>query len=784
MTHNQGISTSTQTRFSSNDGERSRARVTALTVLLCVCASSHGADVTWPPPDYVQQQVAEAETLFERLRNAVPMPELDTMDWADTLDYDFDSAVSHVSHDIAYEPYVGVLRGPEGTAFVGSGNAWDQSLLLASLLKTMGASANVVTGSLNENEALRLLDQAFKTSQSDEDAEIDTAAVSKAFADYDPATAEYFERALSSAENGAGQSEMAQKSRQISDELVQLIQESGEVFSDLNDADFPQQSIAQDYAWVRWRLGPSDEWVDVHPAFGSAEPPSPEAIEVIEEEVPVDRQHRLSLQLLIERGVDNKTSEPELVPVMSAWEVPTANLFDQQIYLGMGPMSPDNRTETTVLVPSLNGNLPPGAQVVTVLGLTAPPDAAASPAGAIFSTVSSKGGKAAGALGALGSNDEGSNSVRKLLGVVLKTRIVTPQGEHEVIRRVADLRGKKDQDFPRSGMFQMIMDVDVGAGNPAIAYHRMLDYYDPYVRATYPMLAMARDALPVQDLLDSKTFKDLGTPKWPDYDLFSSGLVPVATEDQRTFRNGPLIATRRTNTRADGELLTVIDVLWNPSTVLKRNEVGQITLDKESAIVQGIRETLVESSLAGLHSEEGWSQRTPKSIISDAIALAENTNWSEGARQAAQQDLDNGYLLAITGDSEPHWWRIDPVTGQTLGMNRHGGSEAAAYVITLLGVGMSVYMFKQSVEQCDIEFAGNRDMADCCIVGNLMMTYTTSAVTAVGGGILSSISTKFASGIGAIYSTVAFTSADLGMGHAIGQAGSVGEQCRRSAGQF
>lgn len=784
MTVNIRTPSKAPSRLSRPSGPGNHWRIAALTMFLSLCASSHGAEVTWPPPDDVQQRVEAAVGLVDRLHNFVPEPPVNTMDWADTLDFDFDTAIAHVSKDIAYEPYVGVLRGPEGTAFVGSGNAWDQSLLLAALIRTMGGSAQIVTGALDDGEAHRLLGQAFIPPQSFENAEIDAEAVAAAFANYDPMLADYFSRAMATPESSGEKTDIADKSKQLSKELLRLIRESGEAFSVDSNADSLLQSIAEDYAWVRWRLGPTDDWVDVHPAFGDAPAPSPEAIAFIDAEVPEERQHRLSLQLFIERGVDDGKSEPELVPVMSAWEMPTANLYKDQLYLGMGPMSPDDRTETTVLIPTLNGKMAPGAKVVTVFGLTAPPDAAASPAAAIFSTMSTKGGKAAEALGSLSSDAHGSGTIPRLLGVVLKARIRSPQGDHVVIRRMADLRGVEGDGFARAGTFQMIMDVHVGAGNPAIAYHDMLDYYGPFFRIAYPMLAMAREALPEQDLLNSRSYQDLGTPKWPDFDLFSSSLVPQVTERQATFRNGPLIAARRTNVAPDGELLTVIDVLWNPSTVLRRSAEGQVMVDNEAAMVQGIRETLIESFLAGRKSPEGWSERNPELIILDPERLAEETTWPEAALQAARDDLDNGFLLALTDDAEPHWWRIDPVTGQTLGMNRHGGSEALGYVITLIGIGISVALFKQSVEACDVEFAGNRDMADCCIVGNLMMTYTTSAVTAAGGGIVSAATTKFSSGIGAIASTLGWTGADIGMGLAIGAAGSVGDQCRASAGQL
>lgn len=757
-------------------------RVAAATTLLCLCVSSQGAEVTWPPPDDVRQRVDAAVSLVDRLRSFMPEPATSPVDLADALDYEFEIAISYVTRDIGYEPYIGVLRGPDGTAHVGSGNAWDQALLLASLIRSMGGSAQIVTGAMVERDAQRLLDRAFLPLQPFEITEVNREAVAGAFAEYDPELADYFNRAMDA--DPAGAADLASRSEQLSEELLALIRESGKHFPADRDADSLLRSVAQDYAWVRWRLGPTDEWVDVHPAFGDAPAPVPQVKTYVDATVPAEHEHRVSLQLFIERGVDDGKTEPELVPVMSSWEVPTASLYQDQIYLGMGPMSHDNRTESTVLIPALNGGLPPGAQVVTVLGLTAPPDAAASPAGAIFATASSKGGKAASVLESLSAGGEASGGIPRLLGIVLEVGIRSPQGERTIRRRVADLRGVEGEDFARAGTFQMIMDVHVGAGDPAAAYHNLLNYYAPFFRTAYPMLAMAREALPVEDLLKLRSYQDLGTPKWPDFDLFASGLVRPVTEQQTTFRDGPLLAARRTNVSPDGELLTVVDVLWNPSTVLNRNAAGQITVDNEAAIAQGIRETLIESAIAGRDSIAGWSTRSPRLVVADTRDLSGKAGWPEAALQAAREDLEAGYLLALTDDPEPHWWRLDPVTGQTLGMNRHGGSEVVGYAVVLIGIAISVTMFRDSVEACDVEFAGNRDMADCCIVGNLMMTYTTSAVTGAGGSILSNVSVKFSSGVGALASTLGWTAVDVASGTAIGSAGLVGDQCRASAGQL
>src|SRR5690606_16264150 len=57
------------------------------------------------------------------------------------------------------EQYPGLLRGPEGTLASRSGNALDQAVLLAKLLREAGHDARVARASLSDQQAHALLAQ-------------------------------------------------------------------------------------------------------------------------------------------------------------------------------------------------------------------------------------------------------------------------------------------------------------------------------------------------------------------------------------------------------------------------------------------------------------------------------------------------------------------------------------------------------------------------------------------------------------------------------------------------
>jgi len=744
-------------------------------------ASSAYADIAWPPPESVQQQIVSVIGLVDQLRALAPTLPNDLTDRASQLDFEFEAAVEYVSENIRYEPYRGVLRGPDGAAAVGGGNAWDQALLLAALIKTMGGDAQLVSGALPQADAYRLLEQAFVKPAVEQDSRLDGDSIAAVFADFDPALAQRFREAFKRYDDDSAGDRLIVDSARITRELLDLILPAAPEFSAARDVGGIVDLVAADYVWVRWRSGPNSRWADAHPAFGTQPAPAPEPSRYFVDQVPPEYQHRVALQLFIERGKDDGSSEAELVPVMSRWDRPTANLYQDQIYLGMAPQSHDGTADSAVLVPALNGAIAPGAQAVTRLGLVVDPSDAASPAGKLFATLSSRTSGVAGALGGL--TQDRPMQVSQLLGVLLKVEILSPEAHRTIWRRVVDLRGLPDDTFPQAGAFQMMLDVHIGPENPLVSYDSGLEYFRRFLPAVPPMLAMARDVLSVEELESSAAYRDLKLPRWSDFELIESALLKPATDRTTTFRDGPLLAGRRTGTLADGQLMTVTDVFWNPSTVLVRTDDGAIQVSVEGAMEQGVRETLLESALAGI--EPGWSARTPSALVGDAAALETDrfAAWPAAAHQAARADLDAGYVLAMAAGSNPYWWRVDPVSGQTLGMGQHGGSEILEYTIMVVGTGISVFLFKQSVEGCDQTFAHDKVMADCCIVGNLALTYATSAAGATGGAVTSSgaavpLENAAKAATGAVKSALAWTLSDISSGVMAGALGSVDAACR------
>jgi hypothetical protein len=106
---------------------------------------------------------------LERIRDetAAQADRLPEADWdlvrlAGSLDYDPEQAVAFVRDRIAFDPYPGVLRGPEGTLAARAGNAYDRALLLGALLDAMAVPYRLAFAELDDATAVRLVERALE----------------------------------------------------------------------------------------------------------------------------------------------------------------------------------------------------------------------------------------------------------------------------------------------------------------------------------------------------------------------------------------------------------------------------------------------------------------------------------------------------------------------------------------------------------------------------------------------------------------------------------------------
>ena len=107
----------------------------------------------------IDSELEEIILRIEEARGLVDRSQFDLQDLLERLDFDVERIERFVKEQIAFEQYPGLLRGAQGTLMGRAGNALDQAVLLASLIKDAGFEAEIVRSELSRTQARVLLDQ-------------------------------------------------------------------------------------------------------------------------------------------------------------------------------------------------------------------------------------------------------------------------------------------------------------------------------------------------------------------------------------------------------------------------------------------------------------------------------------------------------------------------------------------------------------------------------------------------------------------------------------------------
>jgi hypothetical protein len=358
---------------------------------------------TAAPAQRTASNVAELFEQLEPLKQALDDSLLELENAVFRLDFDAAEIERFVAEQIRFQAYPGLLRSARGTLVSRSGNALDQSVLLARLLKDAGFEARIARGRLGASDGARLLEQmtgsahwpaAWAEGQKDATEQwLRDRSAAPINADALQANAErVFAQSFAAAEAIGDQVEAIAASARSMPLQERLTEE------------------ALDYFWVEHRLGPGDPWIAAHPAFGDAEAPSLAAQAYMADTIPAELQHRVRVAVKMEKRLGGK---PEQVELMAPWERPAANAayLPQTIavlpYNGKtadsSPLLEVAAAEAELFVLTWNDAIAPGAQVFTLQGDSLPLDAL-SASGEFFKQVSDQAASAVDALSGIGLN--------------------------------------------------------------------------------------------------------------------------------------------------------------------------------------------------------------------------------------------------------------------------------------------------------------------------------------------------------------------------------------------
>ena len=217
------------------------------------------------------------------------------------LQYDVERIFRFVRDEVRYDPYAGVLRGPTGTLWGLAGNAADQAVLLAALLKETLVETRFVVGALDDATADRLLAASRRdeaTVRADAARVMGLSNPGAAPISPPPLTAEQRAEADRLVAEGtalveAARTQVASTVRTIEDAL-----KSAGVNLPPAAVELPERERRQ-HVWLQYADGP--EWIDLAPSFPDAEPgDAPAEVADTLAELPDDLFHRVTILAVAE----------------------------------------------------------------------------------------------------------------------------------------------------------------------------------------------------------------------------------------------------------------------------------------------------------------------------------------------------------------------------------------------------------------------------------------------------------------------------------------------------
>lgn len=666
-------------------------------------------------------EIEQVAAIAEELRAGIDRTTFDSEALAFKLAPEEPEAiVTWVRDAIAFEPYAGLLRGPNGTLMSGAGNALDQAVLLAKVLGDAGFDTRIGLGTLETPDVEWLL-REFRERPRGPDLIAEPVDATRLLAAIDRLAAVTMPDALPGDGSPVADDKADRATASAArDDIVSALQRSG--------VGYGQQSLepilrleTSEYAWVEYRLTSGEPWREAHPLFPPGRSPQELAArDYLIDSVPEVLQHRLRVEVLIEVRFGEELREQA---VMSPWERPTANLVG--ITLGYANMplgiidwnSIANMTERIETIPMFapvfGRGLAEGGKVFDAGGNTIALEAAASAAVGMFQELGKKSSRAAAAVAALGSTSAtpAREMATELTGQRIVFTLIAPGGrETSHSRMLLDRIGAANRVAGRLDIAEPSFAPLLAMQSIAVAVGR---YPRPYL--TDRVLAEVIAWRPGLSALWQQVEAGDGEAalQWPgelsildplvtfvDFDAFEAGAGP-------SYRPAPALVLRQDGVRiAGGEIRSyaLFDIAANPRRTLIP---ASLERDVAGTILQGAWETTVEGRGARTAFASGQRSFGAGKMLAAAASEGIDTTvltpadqsaltalgLPVGAREEIGRELRRGQLVIVpqrlpAGFERIAWWRVDPATGVTLGVTDDGrGAAYSEWVVVSIVAG-------------------------------------------------------------------------------------------------
>ena len=669
----------------------------------------------------LQPEDPEYARLITHLQDQVDRTLLDPEEALDRLDYDPQEILAFVRDRIRFEQYPGTLRGALGTLMSRAGNALDQALLSATLLRDAGLDARIVRGRLDPGGARRLLGQMRQAAPADG---LDLAAVEQLLKDTEhpdvrtwldpagpPATTRELVDSVAAAIGRA-----APAGRSPGARVDELVEE------------------ARDYFWVEYRDAAAQPWTGFHPAFPDDASAGlvPEAVAYFADSIPETLQHRFRVRVFVETLIGEVLDSRQLTP---DWERPVANMAgrafsvsNQVIDLPVAADATDfaatfstDLAQASMFAPMVSGQILPGTLGFDLDGVVFDMEAigmASMGQGELFRTVGGKTDSAAAAISGLG-NAQARKRLRYLTAQWIEYSLISPGGEERSFRRYlydaigpatresGDLRGvalERAQAWALLGSENYVVESGrLPADQVLLEYSRWME-----VLAELAPLRARKGELSLSDYHRAQA-RLQGPEGLRLFSLLRHFDAALAGDRDLTYRSAPtLVALHMSPVAADRVRLST-DIMSNE----RRSRLwDQPDLARALVIRRGVWETYAERfGLENWQRDEVLLSPFPE-LVGDpqtrlvplASAGGELSGSFADARTLMREDSRYGQVLRIASQAgePPAWWRVDERSGAVIGVLGDGrGAVAIEYkILAILAVAFVAAVVYRGISRC------------------------------------------------------------------------------------
>lgn len=213
------------------------------------------------------ERIDQTIELLSAVQTHIDRSQFDVDALLETLGYETQAIIDFVQEQMGFQAYVGLLRGAQGTLQSRAGNALDQAVLLATLLKQAGYDARIAEAELDDALAQQLVRQI----------EPSTSYVSP-WSDFPVATLEKIARALNKPKSEIDQMLATEHKwlnfaetpyvKDTEDAARSLLAQLSGAGISIRSQIIEPEPIAESrtYYWVDFRGEAAGQWRRLHPA--------------------------------------------------------------------------------------------------------------------------------------------------------------------------------------------------------------------------------------------------------------------------------------------------------------------------------------------------------------------------------------------------------------------------------------------------------------------------------------------------------------------------------------